>query len=71
MDMHADEKERWLVIRSERGSLALEQVLFIGAIVALSAGLFVFYDNLSNYFRNIGFATSPTGIGGQSGASGN
>jgi len=48
---------------SERGSLALEHVLFIGAVVALSAGVFVFYDNLSNYFKNITFASSPTSFG--------
>ena len=36
--------------RREKGSLALEQVLFIAAIVAMSAGLFVFYDNLRTYF---------------------
>ncbi len=48
----------------EKGSLALEQVLFIGAVVALSAGLLVFYNNLSDYFANIGFAAPPTNIGG-------
>ena len=53
--------------RNEKGSLALEQVLFIGAVVALSAGLFVFYNNLSNYFSNIGFATSPTNVGATGG----
>lgn len=50
-------------LKSERGSLALEQVLFIGAVVALAAGLFAFYDNLSAYFSNIGFADSPTNFG--------
>ncbi len=50
----------------EEGSLALEQILFIGAIVALSAGLFVFYDNLSTYFSSVGFSTAPTNIGSQS-----
>jgi hypothetical protein len=52
--------------REEKGSLALEQILFIGAIVALSAGLFVFYDNLSSYFSSVGFATAPTAVGSQS-----
>lgn len=52
---------------SEKGSLALEQVLFIGAVVALAAGLFAFYDNLSNYFSGIGFATPPANIGSASG----
>ena len=47
----------------ERGSLALEHVLFIGAVVAISAGLFVFYGRISTYFSNIDFATAPTGIG--------
>lgn len=53
----------------EKGSLALEQVLFIGAVVALAAGLFAFYDNLSNYFSGIGFATPPASIGSASGVS--
>ena len=37
----------------ERGSLALEQVLFIGAIITMSAGLFIFYDKLSAYFSSV------------------
>ncbi len=49
---------------NENGSLALEHVLFIGAIVALSTGVFIFYDNLSNYFSSISFAKAPTGFGG-------
>ena len=57
------------ILKTDKGSLALEQVLFIGAIVALSAGLFVFYNNLADYFANIGFSTPPTGIGGASGSS--
>lgn len=55
-------------IRDEKGSLALEHILFIGAVVALSAGLFAFYDNLADYFRNIGFAAPPPNIGASSGA---
>jgi hypothetical protein len=37
----------------QRGSLALEQILFIGAIVAMSVGLFAFYNNMGNYFSSI------------------
>ena len=55
------------VIDSEKGSLALEHILFIGAVVALSAGLFIFYNNLSDYFANIGFSAPPTNVGGASG----
>ncbi len=51
------------VLHEEKGSLALEHILFIGAIVALSAGLFVFYDRLSEYFSNVGFAAPPTNVG--------
>lgn len=54
-------------LRSEKGSLALEQVLFIGAVVALAAGLFAFYDNLAAYFSGIGFADSPSNFGGAGG----
>ena len=52
--------EGTMSLRSERGSLALEQVLFIGAIVTMSLGLFAFYDNLSSYFRNFNIASLPT-----------
>ncbi|MCB0323378.1 MAG: hypothetical protein KDD69_07380 [Bdellovibrionales bacterium] len=55
-----------LCSKDERGSLALEHVLFIGAVVAISAGLFVFYGNLSDYFSNVGFSAPPTGVGAQS-----
>ena len=55
---------------NQRGSLALEQVLFIGAIVAMSLGLFAFYGKLGSYFQNFdinGIATSiPTPSGGTS-----
>ena len=37
---------------NERGSLALEQILFIGAVVALGVGVWAFYGNLSSYFAN-------------------
>lgn len=52
-------------LHNERGSLALEHILFIGAIVALSAGLFAFYSNISEYFANIGFAGAPQNLGQQ------
>ena len=52
-------------LKSEKGSLALEQVLFIGAVVALAGGLFIFYDNLATYFSGIGFEESPQNIGGR------
>ncbi len=52
-------------MKSEKGSLALEHVLFIGAVVALSAGLFAFYGNLSDYFSNVGFAAAPQNVGSQ------
>ena len=48
---------------SEKGSLSLEHILFIGAVVTMFAGVTIFYDNISNYFRNITFSSSPTNIG--------
>ena len=45
--------------KDERGSLALEQVLFIGAIVAMSIGLYSFYGKLSDYFNAIDLPASP------------
>jgi hypothetical protein len=44
----------------ERGNLALEQILFITAIVLLSAGVAVFYDNLSGYFQSFSVSKAPT-----------
>lgn len=49
-------------IQSERGSLALEQILIIAAIVTMSAGLFVFYDNVSTYFRTFNLSSLPTTV---------
>ena len=48
---------------NERGSVALEQVLFIGAIVAMSAGIFAFYSDLRDYFSNFSVAASPSNVG--------
>ena len=46
----------------ERGNLALEQILFITAIVLLSAGVAVFYENLSNYFKEFSIGSAPTSL---------
>ena len=48
---------------NERGSLSLEQVLFIGAIVLMGTGLTVFFDNIRGYFAGVGFSSSPTNVG--------
>ncbi len=57
------------ILRKEKGSLALEQVLFIGAIVLLAGGLTAFYTNLSDYFTGVSFTSPSTvGIGGSSGS---
>lgn len=48
----------------ERGSLALEQVLFIGAIVALSAGIYAFYNRLGTYFQTVNIPTVPASSSG-------
>lgn len=44
----------------ERGSLALEQVLFIGAIVLMGAGVTAFYTRLGTYFQTVNIPTVPT-----------
>lgn len=44
---------------SEKGSLALEQVLFIGAIIAMSAGVYTFYGNIETYFSAVAIPASP------------
>jgi hypothetical protein len=54
------------VSNSERGSLALEQVLFIGAVVTMSVGLYSFYNDLGTYFSNFSTAAPPTNVGSNS-----
>jgi len=46
-------------IRNERGSLSLEQILFIGAVVLVGGGLFAFYGNMNDYFENVNVPASP------------
>lgn len=47
----------------ERGSLSLEHVLFIGAVVLITVGLAAFYGNINNYFANVGFGAPPQAVG--------
>ena len=47
---------------NEKGSLALEQVLFIGAIVTMSVGLFIFYGHISEYFQNFSVSNVPSTV---------
>lgn len=58
-------------LEQEKGSLSLEHILFIGAVVALSLGITAFYNNISTYFSDVGFAAAPTGIGTSSTGTGN
>ena len=51
------------ILKGQKGSLALEQVLFIAAVVTMSIGLFAFYGNIRDYFANISLATPPSNIG--------
>ena len=52
-------------VRNEKGSLALEQVLFIGAVVLLAVGLGIFYGNLSDFFANFNFDNAAVGVPAQ------
>lgn len=61
-------------VGNQSGSLALEQVLFIMAVVLIAGGLFAFYRSMGDYFTdfsdNLGTAPSvpdPTG-GSQQGS---
>lgn len=51
--MKNEKRERRQKGENQRGSLALEQVLFIGAIVALGTAVYAFYGKLGNYFQNV------------------
>ena len=64
--MHTTQKKSRL---NQKGSLALEQVLFIGAVVTMSLGLFAFYEKLSSYFSNVNVSSLPTDVKVPAGAS--
>lgn len=57
-------------IRNQKGSLALEQILFIGAVVAMSVGLFAFYGKLTAYFNAVDLTNLPTQPGSPGAATG-
>ena len=54
---------RKMSVRKQTGSLALEQILFIGAVVAMSAGVWAFYDDIGAYFTNFAVADAPQNFG--------
>ena len=56
---------KFLNKNKEQGNLALEQILFITAIVLLSAGVATFYDNLSSYFKTFSVGSAPTSLDGK------
>ena len=47
----------------ERGSLALEQILFIAAVVIMGGFIAGFYQEIGDYFDGASFAAPPTNIG--------
>ena len=49
--------------KKEKGSLALEQILFIGAIVTMSIGIFAFYGDIQQYFTDFSVAGAPQNVG--------
>lgn len=53
----------------ERGSLSLEHILFIGAVVLIAGGLGTFYTNLGDYFGGVNLG-APTNVGGAVGSVG-
>jgi hypothetical protein len=56
-------------LKNERGSLALEQVLFIGAAIALSVGIFTFYEGMRGYFEGVSIGALPTTVTNPAGTS--
>ena len=51
----------------ERGSVALEHVLFIGAVVAVMTGVLAFYTNMGAYFSNVSMGDAPQNVGDPNG----
>ena len=54
----------------EKGSLALEQILFISAIVILGAGVGLFYSNVGNYFKTYALSDVTSSVTGTTSGSG-
>lgn len=46
-------------LSGDQGNISLEQILFIGAIVAMGTGVLAFYTNIGDYFQNIELGNSP------------
>jgi Flp pilus assembly pilin Flp len=59
MNKHNEDRKK----TNERGSLSLEHILFIGAVVLIAAGLGTFYGNISTYFTNVNLGDA-TNVGG-------
>ena len=57
--------------KNERGSLALEQILFIGAIVVMSTGILAFYGSMNDYFANFSSDQGSSIFNSNSAESGN
>lgn len=57
------ELRKLFIVKKEKGSLALEQILFIGAIVTMSVGIFAFYGDIQQYFTDFSVAGAPQNVG--------
>ena len=49
--------------KNERGSLALEHILFIGAVILAGVGARAFFQNAGDFMNNTTFAAAPTAVG--------
>lgn len=47
----------------EKGSVSLEHMLFVGAVVAVGAGVLAFYSSVGTYFEEF-TPTTELGLGG-------
>ncbi len=43
----------------EKGSISLEYILFVVAVVAVSGGILAFYTNIGDWFENITLPAQP------------
>lgn len=57
-------------LTGEKGSLALEQILFIAAVVVMSASIYAFYNEIGGYFSGFKVQTPPTNFGANPGSGG-
>lgn len=59
-------RELFVQAANEKGSLSLENVLFIGAVAGIATGVTAFYADINTYLTDVTVSASPTNLGATS-----